>query len=140
MIDPHKYDETVAQVEDLAQLLDSQFGIPGTKIRLGLDTLIGLIPGIGDTVSLGIASFIIVQARRVGVRKRVLAQMSFNVFIDWLIGLVPVIGDLFDIGWKSNLRNAALLRDEYDYLQSFIVSDPHNTVELDPSDVRRIKK
>ncbi len=105
-------EQTVEHVENLARLLDSQFGIPGTKIRLGLDTIIGLVPGIGDTISLGIASYIVLQSARIGVRKRTLLQMTFNIALDWLIGLVPLIGDIFDVGWKSNLRNAALLRKD----------------------------
>lgn len=105
-------EQTVEHVENLARLLDSQFGIPGTKIRLGLDTVIGLVPGIGDTISLGIASYIVLQSARIGVRKRTLLQMTFNIALDWLIGLVPLIGDIFDVGWKSNLRNAALLRKD----------------------------
>lgn len=140
MENPQNHDATVEQVESLAQLLDSQFAIPGIGVRVGLDTIIGLIPGIGDTISLGIASYIIAQARRIGARKRVLTKMSFNVFIDWLIGLVPIIGDLFDIGWKSNLRNAALLREEHDYLRSFIPSDPQKTIQLNQSVGRKVQK
>ena len=104
----------VEHVEDLAQLMDSQFALPGTPIRLGLDALVGLIPGIGDTLNLGVAGYIAVRARRAGLPKRHTGRMLFNIFIDWLIGLVPVIGDLFDVGWKANLRNAQLLRRHYE--------------------------
>lgn len=100
----------VEHIEKLARLMDSQFIIPGTSFKLGLDTIIGLIPGIGDTIGLAVAGYIVAQSARIGVQKRILVQMLYNIFIDWLIGLVPIIGDLFDMGWKGNNRNAALLR------------------------------
>lgn len=102
--------DILERAEGLARTMDAAFTIPGTSIPLGVDTLIGLIPGIGDTVSLGIAAFIVGHGQHMGAGKRHYAQMGFNVFIDWLIGLVPLIGDIFDIGWRGNLRNAALLR------------------------------
>ncbi len=101
----------VQAIESLAQLMDSQFPLPGTKLRIGVDTIVGLIPGIGDTLSLGIAGYIVFQSARLGVGMQNIMQMSLNIFIDWLIGLIPIIGDFFDIGWKGNLKNAAILRD-----------------------------
>lgn len=99
------------RVERMAKGMDAAFTIPGTSIPLGFDTLVGLIPGIGDTISLGVAAFIAGHGTQLGARKRHYARMGVNVFVDWLIGLVPLIGDLFDIGWRGNLRNAALLRE-----------------------------
>lgn len=107
---PSEIEERVAHVEALARRLDSQFTIPGTQLQLGLDAIIGLVPGIGDTLSLGIAGYIVLQAHSLGARKRTLTRMIYNIFIDWLIGLVPIIGDIFDMGWKGNNKNAALLR------------------------------
>lgn len=104
----------VEHIESLANLMDSRFRLPGTDIRLGLDTLIGFVPGIGDTVGLGISSYIVAHAHKAGVGKPTLLRMIWNVFIDWLIGLIPLIGDLFDWGWKANNRNAALLRAHYE--------------------------
>lgn len=98
------------RIEGFAKTMDAAFTIPGTSIPLGLDTIIGLIPAIGDTVSLGMASYIAANGLGLGARKRHMVQMGGNIFVDWLIGLVPLIGDIFDIGWKGNLRNAALLR------------------------------
>lgn len=100
----------VKAIEDLAQLMDSQFKIPGTPLRLGLDTIIGLIPGIGDTAGLAIAGYIVFQSMRLGVSWTIVIQMVLNIFIDWLIGLIPIIGDIFDWGWKGNNKNAAILR------------------------------
>ncbi|WP_298915953.1 DUF4112 domain-containing protein [uncultured Algimonas sp.] len=98
------------RVESLAKTMDAAFNVPGTNIPLGVDTLVGLVPGIGDTVSLGIAGYIASHGIGLKARKRHMVTMGGNIFVDWLIGLVPVIGDLFDIGWRGNLRNAALLR------------------------------
>ena len=107
---PAEIEERVKHVEALAKRLDSQFSVPGTQFQLGLDAIIGLIPGIGDTLSSCIAGYIVLQAQRLGARKRTLIGMTYNIFIDWLIGLVPIIGDIFDMGWKGNNKNAALLR------------------------------
>lgn len=97
-------------IENLAQTMDAAFTIPGTSIPLGVDTIVGLIPGIGDTLSLGIAGYIVQQASTLGAKKRHVGRMLVNIFIDWLIGLIPLIGDIFDIGWRGNLRNARIIR------------------------------
>lgn len=99
------------RIETMATTMDAAFNLPGTNIPLGIDTIVGLIPGIGDTLSLGIAGYIASHGPALGARKRHMARMGLNIFIDWLIGLVPLIGDIFDIGWRGNLRNAALLRN-----------------------------
>lgn len=99
------------RVEKLATTMDAAFTIPGTSIPIGLDTIVGLIPAIGDTASLGVAGYIASHGVGLGAKKRHFTRMGVNIFVDWLIGLVPVIGDLFDIGWRGNLRNAALLRE-----------------------------
>lgn len=103
-------EKLVNSIESLARLMDSQFDVPGTKLNLGLDTLIGLVPGIGDTIGLAVSGYIVAKAAQLGVRKRTLARMSYNIGIDWLIGLIPLIGDLFDWGWKANNKNAELMR------------------------------
>ena len=99
------------QLSRLADLMDSRFKIPGLPVRLGIDTIIGLLPGIGDTAGLGVSAYIITQAMRLGVNKPIIRRMMFNVGIDWLIGLVPLLGDLFDMGWQANNRNVKLLID-----------------------------
>ena len=90
-------------------LLDNSIGIPGTRFRLGLDALVGLVPGIGDLVGGLLSLYIIVEAHRMGVPRSVVTRMGWNVAIDTLAGMVPILGDLFDIGFKSNQRNLALL-------------------------------
>ena len=104
----------IESIETLARLMDSRFNIPGIPFPLGLDTIIGLVPGIGDTVGLGISGYIIAQSKRLGVSNPVILKMIINVFVDWFIGIVPGLGDIFDWGWRANDRNAKLLRDYYE--------------------------
>ncbi|MDB2439223.1 DUF4112 domain-containing protein [Hellea sp.] len=104
----------VESIESLARLMDSQFNILGLPTPLGLDSLIGLIPGIGDTIGLGVSGYIIMHGANLGLPKRKLTRMGFNVGIDWLIGLIPLIGDIFDWGWKANNRNAAIIREHFE--------------------------
>ena len=93
----------------LAQLLDSSLTIPGTTIRIGLDPLLGLIPGIGDLISNAIGSSLLFLATKAGVPRIVILRMSFNIFINMVVGAIPIIGDLFSIWFKSNLQNAQIL-------------------------------
>ena len=100
----------LARLDRYATLMDARFRVPGTRIRFGLDPIIGLIPGIGDALGLAVSLYVVVEAVRLGVSKRVLFSMLRNVGLEALVGVVPVLGDVFDIGFKANLRNAALLR------------------------------
>jgi hypothetical protein len=99
------------RVYRLARLLDSQFRIPGTDIRFGLDSILGLIPGAGDTVTATMAGYIIFEAWRMGVGKGIIARMVGNVVLDWIIGSIPLLGDIFDIGFKASTRNIRLMED-----------------------------
>ncbi len=99
--------EQLAQA--IAQLLDNSLTIPGTSIKIGLDPLIGLIPGIGDLISNAIGSSLLFLATKAGVPRIVIFRMSFNIIINMAIGAIPGIGDLFSIWFKSNLQNAQLL-------------------------------
>jgi hypothetical protein len=93
----------------LSQVLDNAIGIPGTRIRFGLDPIIGLIPGGGDTVGMIFSSAIVLEAARMGASKTLLGQMAFNILLETVAGIVPVVGDIFDVTWKSNVRNIVLL-------------------------------
>lgn len=95
----------------LSHFLDSAIGIPGTRYRIGLDPVIGLIPGGGDTVGMILSSAIVMEAARMGATKTVLGQMVFNILLETVAGIVPVMGDLFDVAWKSNVKNIVLLED-----------------------------
>jgi hypothetical protein len=92
-----------------AVLLDSAFGVPGTRVRFGLDGIIGLVPGLGDFVAPVFTGLLLVTALRMRVPAVVQARMVLNAALDMVLGLVPVLGDLVDIAWKANLRNLALL-------------------------------
>jgi hypothetical protein len=96
-------------IDLFAHLLDDWFRIPFTPIRIGLDGLIGLIPGLGDILA-GLASFIIVLAAWIrGVPYITLVRMMVNIGVEVVIGSIPVFGDIFDIAWKANRRNYALM-------------------------------
>ncbi|GAA3751868.1 DUF4112 domain-containing protein [Terriglobus aquaticus] len=98
------------RLDMLSHVLDDFLVIPGTRIRFGLDAIIGLIPGIGDVIG-GMASWIIILAAWLrGVPRLTLARMLANVAIETIIGAVPILGDAFDVAWKANRRNFALLQ------------------------------
>ena len=109
MSDAPPPEERAARVRRLARLLDDVVRIPGTRIRFGLDALIGLVPVAGDFAGTALSGYVILAAARLGTPPPVLLVMVFNVAVDTLIGSVPALGDLFDVGWKANVRNAALL-------------------------------
>lgn len=110
-------DETLARVRALARLLDSSIALPG-GYRIGLDGLIGLIPGVGDAAAASIATYIVIQAARMGASTTTLIRMMGNVLVELLVGIVPVLGDLFDFVWKANNRNVALLERNLDRLEA----------------------
>ena len=97
------------RARSLARLLDSAVRIPGTRVRFGLDSLIGLVPGLGDVASAALSGYIVLSAHRAGVPGSVLIRMLLNLGLDTLVGTVPVLGDLFDVAFRANLRNADLL-------------------------------
>jgi hypothetical protein len=93
----------------LAHLLDDGIRIPVIGVRFGLDPVIGLIPGLGDFAGAIMSSYIVLLGARLGAPRSVIIRMIGNVAVDTIGGAVPLLGDLFDIGWKSNIRNVALL-------------------------------
>ena len=97
-----------------AYLMDEAFPLPGTNIRIGLDAVIGLIPGIGDVVGGVMSSWIIVGALRHRVPGRIIARMVLNILIDLLFGAVPVAGDVFDFLYEENVKNMRLLEKHRD--------------------------
>ncbi len=107
-LDPYEdeYSPYLRRIEKLAHLFDAQFSLPGTKIRFGWDGLIGLLPGVGDTLTLLPQLYLIFEALRLKLGAATILKMLLNVLIDWLIGTIPVVGDIFDVAFKSNLRNA----------------------------------
>ncbi len=100
---------TDEQLDHLAGVLDDIFHIPGTKIRFGLDPVVGLVPGLGDIIT-GLLSFLIVFAAwQRGLPRIALSRMVANIAIDTLLGAIPIFGDVFDTVWKSNRMNYNLL-------------------------------
>jgi hypothetical protein len=93
----------------LARVLDTAVGIPGTPFRLGLDAIVGLIPGAGDMIGALLSGYIVLAAARSGATTPVLLRMIGNIAIDTAFGSIPVLGDLFDVAFKANARNVALL-------------------------------
>ena len=103
--------ESLRRLDSLAMLMDSAVTIPGTKVTMGLDALIGLVPVVGDLVTTAISSYILYEARRLGASKLTLARMASNVAIDGVVGAIPIVGDMFDITFRANRRNMAILRE-----------------------------
>ncbi|MGC2855564.1 DUF4112 domain-containing protein [Novispirillum sp. DQ9] len=91
----------------LAYWLDDRFRLPGTSLRIGVDGLAGLVPGIGDTVTAAVAAWIVIEGWRLGLPRSAVLAMAGRAGLDWVVGSIPVAGDLFDIGYKANRRNVA---------------------------------
>jgi hypothetical protein len=101
--------DDIRRVQALARTLDTAIRIPGTGIRFGLDSIVGLVPGAGDLVSSLMSGYIVLASARLGVPPWVVMRMILNLGVDTLVGSVPLVGDLFDVGFRANVRNAALL-------------------------------
>jgi Domain of unknown function (DUF4112) len=100
-------------LERLAHWLDTVFEIPGIRLRFGIDAILGLLPGLGDTASALASIYILQSASRYGVPRVTLARMTLNIGIDLLFGAIPIVGDLFDVYWKANRKNVELLRRHF---------------------------
>ncbi|MFW5825666.1 MAG: DUF4112 domain-containing protein [Marinobacter sp.] len=103
---------TLRRITRFSQLMDSAVRIPFTRVTIGLDGIIGLVPVVGDATGLVLSSYLLLEAHRVGASGRVKAHMIKNMLVDAVVGSVPLLGDAFDVMYKANLRNAALLRRE----------------------------
>jgi len=101
------------RVERVASVLDDVFRIPGTRIRVGLDSLIGLIPGVGDAAGLALGGWFVYEAHRLGAPAALKWKMVRNVAVDAISGFVPVLGDIVDVAYRSNRRNLELLRGHF---------------------------
>lgn len=121
-------EDAIARVTLVAKLLDSAFVIPGTNRRVGFDALIGLLPGVGDAVSAALASYIIWEAKQLGLPKWKIARMIANTAVDTAIGAIPIAGDAFDLFFKSNQRNLRIIQEH--------VGKKHGPREIDATAVR----
>lgn len=98
-------------LDDLSYYLDGLFRVPGVGWRFGLDSLIGLIPNVGDTLTSFASFYILFAGVRYGVPKITLLRMAFNIGLDYVVGTIPFIGDAFDFVWKANKQNMDLIRE-----------------------------
>ena len=106
---PSQTDDPLNRARAVARILDSAVGIPGTKIRVGLDPVLGLVPGLGDVAGAALSGYVVLLGARLGAPRAVVVRMLGNVALDTIVSAVPILGDAFDVGWKSNTRNVALL-------------------------------
>lgn len=112
--DPLYTEQQRKRLERLAWLLDSAIRLPG-GFRVGLDGIIGLIPGVGDLIGAVLSSYIVWVAAKAKLPFLLLMRMTLNIFIELIIGVIPVFGDAFDFAFKANLRNVRILNN---YFQS----------------------
>ncbi|MFC2950986.1 DUF4112 domain-containing protein [Marinicaulis aureus] len=115
VVPPHEAAKT--RVEWLADFLDTKYRIPGLGYRFGWDSILGLIPGIGDAVAGLMSVYLIWEARRAGAGPGLVLRMVYNMLADTILGAVPILGDLFDFAFKANLRNAELLKEHYSKIE-----------------------
>ena len=102
---------TLRKIRKIAKLLDTAIGIPGTKFRIGLDPILGLIPGGGDLITAGISAYMVYLATSFGLERKELNKMIANIAIETAIGSVPIAGDIFDAYFKANIRNLEILEN-----------------------------
>lgn len=100
---------TLNRIRKLSRLMDTSIRIPLTGFRIGIDPIIGLVPGAGDLISTAFSAYIIFLATRFRIPLKALVQMIFNVGLETVVGTVPLVGDIFDAFYKSNIRNLAIL-------------------------------
>jgi Domain of unknown function (DUF4112) len=100
-------------VDSFTRTLDTRLKIPGTNIRFGLDFILGLIPGLGDFISLGLSGLLIATMAKNGASLLLVTKMLGNVLLDAIVGSVPILGNVFDLFYKANTRNLILMREYY---------------------------
>lgn len=106
--------ETLDRLKRLAHLMDEAFTIPGTNFKVGWDSIIGLVPVLGDVAGAAVSVYIIAVAKRLGVSRWCLFRMISNVTFDAVVGIVPLAGDAADAVWKANSKNLKLLENQID--------------------------
>jgi len=112
--DQQHLDRKVAKLNRMATLLDSQFQVPFTQFRIGLDGIIGIVPFYGDVASFLLSLWIIITIARMGVPAPILVRICFNSFMDFIIGMIPFLGDFADFFFKSNLKNVKLAQKYFE--------------------------
>lgn len=105
-------EDALRRMQFVANLLDTAFVIPGTKRRVGIDAIIGLVPGIGDVVTTILSSYVIWEARNLGVSRFAIGRMLTNLAIHASVGSIPLLGDVFDAMFRVNQRNMRIVRSQ----------------------------
>ncbi|CAN5734648.1 hypothetical protein BH23CYA1_BH23CYA1_16360 [soil metagenome] len=100
---------SLKRLRQISHLLDNAIAIPGSDFRIGLDPILGILPGGGDIVTGLMSVYIVFEAAKMGLPAATLGRMGFNILLDTLTGTIPIIGDFFDVTWKANSQNVALL-------------------------------
>jgi Domain of unknown function (DUF4112) len=103
-----------ARVEAMEKLLERSFHVPGTKIPVGLDSIVGLVPVLGDIVTAVMGAYMVWEARNLGMSKWQLMRMTANVGVDTALGAIPLVGDAFDFIWRSNSKNLRIIKKHLD--------------------------
>jgi len=111
MKDPAARRAAFDRIDALSKLFDVAFALPGTKIRFGIESIMRLVPGIGDAAASALSAYLLFEAHRIGVPTHIFARMCANVAIEGVVGAVPFLGDAFDVAFRANRRNVALLRE-----------------------------
>jgi Domain of unknown function (DUF4112) len=111
---PESRRDALARLDRLARLFDTAFLVPGTRIRFGIESIMRLVPGIGDAAASALSCYLLYEAHRLGVPPRIFARMLLNVALEGTVGTVPFLGDAFDVAFRANRRNVALLRDHFE--------------------------
>jgi hypothetical protein len=111
--DTHSRRAALDRLDRLATVFDTAFVLPGTNVRFGVESLLRLVPGIGDAAASALSCYLLYEAHRLGVPRRLFARMVANVVLEGAIGAVPFAGDAFDVMFRANRRNVALLREHF---------------------------
>jgi hypothetical protein len=102
------------RIDFLAKLFDTAFILPGTNVRFGVESLLRLVPGIGDAAASALSCYLLYEAHRLELPNHVFARLVGNVAVEGIVGAIPVLGDLFDVGFRANRRNVKILRDYFE--------------------------
>ncbi|NJK51085.1 DUF4112 domain-containing protein [Candidatus Gracilibacteria bacterium] len=123
---------TLNRIRRLSRLMDTAIRIPGIGFRIGLDPILGLIPGAGDVITTAFSAYLIYLAARFGLPAKVIRQMVFNIALEGVIGGIPLVGDLFDAAYKSNIRNLALLEQHLQIVDPELseIESLNNSIDL----------
>jgi hypothetical protein len=113
LVDPAARRAALDRLDMLATVFDTAFILPGTNVRFGVESILRLVPGIGDAIASALSCYMLYEAHRLGVPRLLFARMAANVALEGLVGAVPLAGDAFDVFFRANRRNVALLRRHF---------------------------